>query len=143
MSAVANAVLIARSTMSVSAVADSSRISATEAVIGSVPGLAHSRHRNVNARRRIRIERGFVENVKISVLLRRDKRKCQLCGRVVSESGKYTPYSICGPLWPTIDHIVPLSDGGEHSYRNTQLAHHLCNSLRNRGETHVQLRLCG
>ncbi len=27
----------------------------------------------------------------------------------------------------TIDHIIPLSQGGEHSYKNTQLACFECN----------------
>jgi 5-methylcytosine-specific restriction endonuclease McrA len=30
----------------------------------------------------------------------------------------------------TIDHIKPLSAGGEHSYANTQPAHGLCNHIK-------------
>jgi 5-methylcytosine-specific restriction endonuclease McrA len=30
----------------------------------------------------------------------------------------------------TIDHIIPISAGGEHSYRNTQPAHGLCNHIK-------------
>ena len=43
------------------------------------------------------------------------------------------------PQGLSVDH----SQGGEHSYANTQLAHILCNSLRNRGDRMVQMRLCG
>ena len=31
---------------------------------------------------------------------------------------------------PSIDHIVPLSKGGEHSYANCALAHTGCNSAK-------------
>jgi 5-methylcytosine-specific restriction endonuclease McrA len=30
----------------------------------------------------------------------------------------------------TIDHIKPLSKGGEHSYANTALAHYGCNARK-------------
>lgn len=33
-----------------------------------------------------------------------------------------------GPF--TLDHVVPLARGGEHSYRNVKLAHPLCNSRK-------------
>lgn len=29
-----------------------------------------------------------------------------------------------------VDHIIPLSKGGEHSYRNVQLAHAFCNQSK-------------
>ena len=31
---------------------------------------------------------------------------------------------------PTIDHIVPISLGGEHSYANCQAVHFMCNSKK-------------
>lgn len=30
----------------------------------------------------------------------------------------------------TIDHIIPLSKGGTHTYNNVQLAHYICNSKK-------------
>jgi 5-methylcytosine-specific restriction endonuclease McrA len=40
------------------------------------------------------------------------------------------------PGYRTIDHIVPVVMGGEHSYTNTRIAHSRCNSVRGaaRGE---------
>ena len=38
------------------------------------------------------------------------------------------------PLAATLDHIVPLSCGGEHSEANVQLAHFLCNSTKSDGQ---------
>lgn len=34
------------------------------------------------------------------------------------------------PLSPSLDHIIPISRGGDHLYGNVQCAHFLCNSLK-------------
>lgn len=60
----------------------------------------------------------FVEDVHKLVLLERDDGVCGICGGDVD------------PLNFDIDHIVPLSRGGEHSYANTQTAHPICNSKK-------------
>lgn len=69
----------------------------------------------------------------------RDGWRCQLCF-------VKTPRSLMGKQWcnsPTLDHIVPLSKGGEHSYRNTQCACHHCNTVVKRDREMGQLRLFG
>jgi 5-methylcytosine-specific restriction endonuclease McrA len=58
----------------------------------------------------------------------RDNLTCQLCGEPVSLTAQ-APH----PLSPSLDHIVPLSRGGSHSYDNVQLAHFLCNSRKGDG----------
>ena len=58
----------------------------------------------------------------------RDNLTCQLCGEPVSLT-EQAPH----PLSPSLDHIVPLSRGGSHSYDNVQLAHFLCNSRKGNG----------
>jgi 5-methylcytosine-specific restriction endonuclease McrA len=55
----------------------------------------------------------------------RDGYRCGICGKKL-RMDKKAPH----PLSPSIDHIVPLSCGGEHSYRNVRAAHFQCNSLR-------------
>lgn len=77
------------------------------------------------ARRRVRKKAAFVEEVWRPVLFKRDNWICQLCGDPVDPNLKYPD-----PMCASVDHIVPLSAGGEHSYANTQLAHALCNSLK-------------
>ena len=37
---------------------------------------------------------------------------------------------ICGPMYPSIDHIYPVSKGGMHAWNNVQLAHRKCNTYK-------------
>lgn len=76
-----------------------------------------------------------VERFSPDEIFRRDAFRCQLCLKALA-MGATVPH----PLAPTIDHIVPVSRGGEHSRANVQAAHFICNSLRsNLGA--AQLRL--
>lgn len=52
----------------------------------------------------------------------RDKWKCYLCGRKVVQSATWKPNQA------TLDHVVPLSKGGSHTYDNVKTACHSCNS---------------
>ena len=52
----------------------------------------------------------------------RDGWTCQLCHKKVNRKLKH-PH----PLSASLDHIIPLSNGGQHSYKNVQLAHLSCN----------------
>jgi 5-methylcytosine-specific restriction endonuclease McrA len=79
-------------------------------------------------RRKAAIRRAFVEPVSIAVLRQRDKGRCGICGKTVDFTTQ--PPS---PLAATIDHVIALVRGGEHSYGNTQLAHHPCNTRKGAG----------
>ena len=39
-------------------------------------------------------------------------------------------YFIVGKKYPSIDHVIPLSKGGTHSWDNVKLAHFSCNSAK-------------
>lgn len=81
-----------------------------------------------DANRRAREREAFVEVVDRAVLYQRDRGMCGLCGRHVSGADA------------SVDHIIPLSKGGLHSYANTQIAHLVCNLKRgNRGPAQVRL----
>lgn len=73
-------------------------------------------------RRRVLTQEAFVEDVNAKKLLESFDMKCGICGGEIDESKK-NPH----PLSLHIDHIVPLSKGGEHSYANCQPAHASCN----------------
>ena len=97
-------------------------------------------HRNSKHIRRIRKATAFVEHVSTVKLFKRDRKRCQLCGKKLNLK-RPVPH----PLAATIDHIIPLSKGGEHSYRNTQLACFKCNCAKsnNQAAGGEQLRMFG
>jgi 5-methylcytosine-specific restriction endonuclease McrA len=89
------------------------------------------------ARRRARQAAQLVEAVDPDVVFARDGWRCHLCRRPIDRR-----LSGHDPMGPTIDHLVPLSAGGEHSYANVAAAHRRCNTRRGtRGA--AQLALIG
>lgn len=71
-------------------------------------------------------------NISLRILAERDEQICKLCGKAVNWDD-YTNdgmHKNCGNLYPSIDHIIPLSMGGLHSWGNVQLAHRICNSKK-------------
>lgn len=78
------------------------------------------------------------EAVDPMVVFERDNWRCQMCY-------KKTRRSLRGqkkPLAPELDHIIPLSRGGEHTYKNTQCLCYACNNAKGSKEI-GQLRLIG
>jgi 5-methylcytosine-specific restriction endonuclease McrA len=72
-----------------------------------------------NTYKRRALKRGrFVERIESLVVLERDDGVCWLCGTDVD------------PTDFTVDHVIPLSKGGEESYANARLAHRSCNSRK-------------
>lgn len=67
----------------------------------------------------------------------RDRNMCQLCGKRVAMT-----QSVPHPKAPTIDHVLPLSQGGDDVKANVQLAHFACNSSKGAGGCQ-QLALVG
>ena len=69
----------------------------------------------------------FDPSVTLPKVLERDGGFCHLCEGVVFAThleDRAHPYG------PTIDHLVPMSLGGSHTWDNVALAHHRCNSLK-------------
>ena len=78
----------------------------------------------------LRVREKIIQNVTIQKvcyddLYKRDKGICKICGMPISKNRKINNN------WDgTVDHIVPLSCGGEHSNSNCQITHRICNSLK-------------
>ncbi|MEC4611819.1 HNH endonuclease [Tsukamurella tyrosinosolvens] len=83
-----------------------------------------NRKKNRDVRRRLQDGLPF-ENIEWETVFERDGWVCQLCGDSVDPDLKF-PHRMSASL----DHIVPLSKGGEHSIGNVQLAHFSCNSQK-------------
>lgn len=87
---------------------------------------------------RARLRSVTVETVNPTKVFERDRWRCHLCGCS-------TPRRLRGSFddrAPELDHITPLSRGGDHSYRNTACACRKCNSLK-ADSIKGQLRLFG
>lgn len=68
----------------------------------------------------------------------RDRWRCQLCGgRILRRAAVPHPHAA------TVDHIVPLADGGAHTRDNVQAAHFECNWRKGASACGSQLRLIG
>ena len=65
----------------------------------------------------------------------RDEWACHICGDGIDPDAAW-PDFMCA----SIDHVVPLSQGGPHTYANIKAAHWLCNSYK-RDDEQFTLRL--
>lgn len=80
------------------------------------------RIRTLHAERRARKKNAIIETFSALDIYERDGWVCQICHKKVNRRLKYP-----NPLSPSLDHIVPLAQGGAHSSQNAQLAHWICN----------------
>ena len=88
--------------------------------------------------RRARMRNAYTELVDPLVIAKRDKYKCHICRKRVNMNLEHNDkYS------PTMDHLIPISLGGDHSYANIQLAHRTCNSSKGNRAVNEQLLLFG
>lgn len=85
------------------------------------------------ARRRAKINDAMIDNdITLSALFKRDGGVCHICGGRCSYEDYTTRrgQKISGDWYPSIDHVVPLAKGGEHSWQNVKLAHRRCNYIK-------------
>lgn len=77
-------------------------------------------------RRRVREAGGSYQNFKVADVLARDGWKCRACGIDTPEAlrGKWVHNA------PELDHVMPVSRGGDHSMENTQCLCRSCNGLK-------------
>jgi len=66
-----------------------------------------------------------VEAINEKMVYFRDGWICQHCKRRVNKRFKFP-----NPMCASLDHIIPLSKGGTHTYNNVQLAHLSCNASK-------------
>ena len=94
------------------------------------------KRKHINRKHDKRLDRAnrIDKSISLKKLYKRDKGICWICGGkcdykdyVKDENG----YFIVGANYPSIDHVYPLSKGGNHEWSNVKLAHHYCNTLKN------------
>lgn len=70
--------------------------------------------------------------ITLDKLLKRDNNICYLCNKECNELDYIYQGNtfIAGNYYPSIDHVIPLSKGGTHTWDNVRLAHRICNTLK-------------
>lgn len=71
-------------------------------------------------------------DITLDKLYDRDGGRCQLCGQMCNWNDYVIRdgIKIVGNMYPSKDHIIPISKGGVESWNNVQLAHRGCNSSK-------------
>lgn len=96
-----------------------------------------NKERETKRKNRLKMNGKYDWNISIPKLIKRDK-VCKICGKevdlldIVNAKGTM----IAGDNYPSIDHIIPVSKGGTHTWDNVQLAHRHCNTKK-RDNTNV------
>jgi hypothetical protein len=78
-----------------------------------------------NSAARAEAHGGAVEWFDVVAVYERDEWLCWICGQPVDPALRAPD-----PLSKSLDHVVPISEGGPHVRENVRLAHAICNSRR-------------
>ena len=71
----------------------------------------------------------YVPGITLKKLIKRNGLRCAICGEMCDPSDhSWSEYS--GPMYPSIDHKIPMAKGGGHTWNNVQVAHIICNSRK-------------
>jgi 5-methylcytosine-specific restriction endonuclease McrA len=89
-------------------------------------------------RRRAAERNAFVAKVIPSQVFERDRWRCHICGKATRRTA-VVPH----PSAPTIDHLIPLAEGGTHEPANVRTAHFRCNTIKGARGGNEQLMLIG
>lgn len=96
------------------------------------PEVARRSRRNRRARKR----NAYSEPYTLAEVAKTDRNRCGICGGRVDPKLKHP-----NPKSASLDHIVPLSKGGEDTKANIQLAHLACNLAKGATIIEHQIRL--
>lgn len=94
-------------------------------------GTDYKSYSNVHRRRAVRYGSAYDSSITLKALVERDGLTCTICGGLC-DWNDIDDRGIVGATYPSIDHIVPMADGGDHVWSNVRIAHKLCNSIRGR-----------
>lgn len=86
--------------------------------------LRQERHRHKAKRRAVKRD-AYIADVYRHKVFTADGYRCHICRRK-TDPNKQVPH----PKAPTLDHVVPLAQGGTHEPSNCRTACFLCNSLK-------------
>ena len=78
------------------------------------------------------MERKHDKDISLEKLFKRDNGICYLCGNPCdwNDGEDRDGTFIAGGSYPSIDHVIPVSKGGTHTWKNIMLAHRSCNTAK-------------
>ena len=90
--------------------------------------------KSITRRRARLLMNGRVDkDISLEKLFDRDEGLCYICKEKchwedyeINKEG----YKFVGRKYPSVDHFIPVSKGGTHTWDNVKLAHHYCNSIK-------------
>lgn len=99
------------------------------------------RIRDSKRRNRIITNGTIDKDLTLTKLIQRDNKVCHICGDKCNDKD-YTRtkegYFIVGDRYPSLDHLIPISKGGTHTWDNVKLAHHYCNTIKRDKEVYEE-----
>lgn len=95
--------------------------------------------RNKNHKRRSAKMGAEYESFNPVEIFVRDGYRCQICKKKTRPDYKNVNHA----LYPNLDHIISLSNGGTHTRLNTRCLCHKCNITKSNNDSNSQLRLFG
>lgn len=115
-----------------------SRADGRQAMNSGDPAKRRANLRRKTQLRRARTMGAEAESVDRDAVGDRDGWKCGICRHRVGRKLAY-PH----PRSASLDHVVPLSQGGAHTYANVRISHLECNLTRGNRGGNEQLALVG
>ncbi len=79
----------------------------------------------------------------VGYLRERDGDRCQICKHKINFALASGPRGHASGRGPSIDHVIPKSEGGDDALANLRLAHWRCNRERSNVGGNEQLMLFG
>jgi len=90
---------------------------------------SHRGRRDSHRHRAVKFGCEYDSSLTLEKLIKRKGLRCAICGGMC-DLNDHTWSEYCGPMYPSIDHIIPMSKGGSHTWENVQVAHIICNSQK-------------
>lgn len=86
----------------------------------------HNNRYNEISRRHIIRSNGKIDwSISLARIAYRDKHICHICGEYVDMALETNDN-----MYGSIDHVIPVSKGGTHTWDNVMLAHRICNTIK-------------
>lgn len=96
----------------------------------------NNRYNETNRRHKLRDNGKIDYSISIRSIITKNGDVCHICldrcdcdDYYINNDGHF----IAGEQYPSIDHVIPVSHGGTHTWDNVKLAHRGCNSLKSDG----------